>query len=96
MVIVSLSFLSIIPFMPGEPQTFADDLGTVLATVPGAQVAVGHDNMIMNGQTGLIVQYDRSNPVSVSVFKALVKAGLHPTEGPSAPGSVVYIKVAPP
>lgn len=88
--------VSIIPFLPGEPQAFADELAAALNAVPGAQVAVGHGNMIVNGQQGLIVQYDHSNPVSASVFNALAKAGLNPISGPPADGPVVYIKVAPP
>jgi hypothetical protein len=87
--------VSIIPFMPGEPQRFADELAASFSAVPEAQVAIGHDNMIMNGQEGLIVQYDHTNPVSASVFNALVTAGLNPIDGPPAPGPVVFIKVAP-
>ena len=75
---------------------FASDLGAAFAAVPGVQVAVGHGNFIMNGQTGLIVQYDHSSRVSKSVFEALVKAGLHPIDGPATPGTpIVFIKVAP-
>jgi hypothetical protein len=89
------AIISIIPFMPGEIQRFADDLGAAFSAVPGVQVAVGRGNIIMNGQTGLIVQYDHSNPVSASVFNALAKAGFHPLDGPSTPAtSVVFIKVA--
>jgi TIR domain len=85
----------IIPFMPGGLEKFADALAAALATVPGAEVGVGRGNMIMNGQEGLIVQYDHSNSVSASVFEALRKAGLNPVDGPPAPGPVVFIKVAP-
>lgn len=88
--------VSIIPFLPGEPETFARELGSAFAAVPGAQAAVSGGNTIENGQTGLIVQYDHSNPVSQSVFNALRKAGFHPTAGAETPGSpVVFIKVAP-
>ena len=86
--------VSIIPYLPGAVEEFADALAGAFEAVPGAQVAVGRGNVIMNGQTGLIVQYDHSNSVAVSVFNALVKAGLKPTEGTEVPGSVVYIKVA--
>jgi hypothetical protein len=62
-------------------EVFADALGNALKLAKDAQVAVGHNNFIMNGQEGLIVQYDHSYPVSVSVFNALVKAGLKPIDG---------------
>jgi hypothetical protein len=89
------AIVSIIPFMPNLEQ-FASDLGAAFAAVPRVQVAVGHGNTIINGQTGLIVQYDHNNPVSASVFNALVKAGLNPIEGAPATGSpIVFIKVAP-
>jgi hypothetical protein len=87
--------VSIIPFMPGEPVRFANALAGALAAVPGAKVEIGLGNMIMNGQEGLIVQYDHSNAVSASVFEALRRAGLSPVDGPAAPGPVVFIKVAP-
>jgi len=92
---LSGAIVSIIPFMPNlEP--FASALGNAFAAVPGVQVAVGHGNFIMNGQVGLIVQYDHANPVSASVFNALVKAGLNPIDGPATPDtSIVFIKVAP-
>jgi hypothetical protein len=57
-------------------EKLANTLGAALAKVPGVQVAVGHGNMIMNGQTDLIVAYDHGNPVSASVFNALVRRGL--------------------
>lgn len=89
------AIISIIPFMPNL-ERFASDLGAVFATVPGVQVAVGHGNLIMNGQTGLIVQFDHKNPTSASVFAALSKAGLNPIDGPATPGTpIVFIKVAP-
>jgi hypothetical protein len=87
--------VSIIPFMPGESESFANALAGALSAVPGAQIAVGRGNTIMNGQTGLIVQYDHSNPISASVFEALRRAGLNPIDGPDTPGPVVFIKVAP-
>lgn len=88
------AIVSIIPFMPNlEP--FALELGRAFASVPGVQVSVGHGSMIMNGQTGVIVQYDHTNPVSASVFDALQKAGLHPVSGPAVPGTpIVFIKIA--
>jgi hypothetical protein len=85
--------ISIIPFVTSlEP--FANELASAFEAVPGAQVVVGRGNMITNGQNGLIVQYDHTNQVSVSVFNALVKAGLSPIDGTPVSGSVVYIKVA--
>ena len=90
------AIVSIIPFMQSL-ESFADQLGAAFAGVPGVQVAVGHGNMIMNGQTGLIVQFDHENPASRSVFEALQKAGLDPVAGPPTPGTpIVFIKVAPP
>lgn len=90
------AIVSIIPFLPGEPQNFANELGAAFSAAPGVQVAVGNDNFIMNGQRGLIVQYDHNNPVSTSVFDALTRARLNPIEGPATPGtSIVFIKVAP-
>lgn len=89
------AIVSIIPFMPNLEQ-FASDLGAAFEAVPGVQVAVGHGNTIINGQTGLIVQYDHNNPVSASVFNALIKAGLNPIAGaPVTESSIVSIKVAP-
>jgi hypothetical protein len=90
------AIISIIPFMPGEPQNFANQLGEAFSSIAGVQVAVGHDNFIMNGTRGLYVQYDHNNPVSVSVFNALAKAGLNPIDGTPTPGtSIVFVKVAP-
>lgn len=90
------AIVNVIPFMPNL-ERFASDLGSAFAAVPGVQVAVGHGNVIINGQTGLIVQYDHGSRVSKSVFEALVKAGLNPIDGPPTPGTpIAFIKVAPP
>ena len=81
---------------PGVPQRFADEPAAAFLAVPGVHVAVGHGNMIMDGQEGLIVPYDHDNLISASVFDALAKAGLDPIDGPPTPGTpVVFIKVAP-
>jgi hypothetical protein len=88
------AIVSIIPFMP-DLERFATELGNAFNAIAGIQVAVGHGNVIINGQTGLIVQFDHTNPVSASVFEALRQAGLNPIDGPSTPGPVVFIKVAP-
>ena len=89
------AIVSIIPFMPNVDR-FASALGDALRSAPGVQVAVGCCNVITNGQTGLIVQYDHANTASASVFEALQRAGLDPIDEPSAPGSpLVVIRVAP-
>ena len=84
--------IAIISEMLGESDDFARELGRALH-VPNSSISGG--NTMQNGSLGLVVVYDHSNPVSVSVFAALAQAQLEPKDGGDSPGATVFIKVYP-
>jgi hypothetical protein len=92
--ILRLASVSIVPLARGEPTRFAIELAAALKDA-GADVSIVTGNWIHNDQPGLIVFYDHSVPPNASVFLALQRAGLNPTDRniPGAP--IVEIEVGP-
>ncbi len=92
--VLRLATVSIVPLARGEPAEFANELAAALRDA-GADVSIVTGNWIHSGQPGLIVLYDHTVPPNASVFLALERAGLHPTDEniPGAP--VVEIEVGP-
>jgi hypothetical protein len=89
------AIIIIIPLVPGGPQDFAHDLAVAFSSVPDVKVSVETGNLILNGSRGLMVQFDHSNPVSISVFEALQRTGLDPKDLSNISGPEFYLKVAP-
>lgn len=92
--VLRLATVSIVPLASGEPAQFANELAAALRDA-GADVSIVTGNWIHSDQPGLIVFYDHTVPPNASVFLALKRAGLNPTDQniPGAP--VVEIEVGP-
>lgn len=92
--VLRLATVSIVPLASGEPAQFANEIAAALRDA-GADVSIVTGNWIHNDQPGLIVFYDHSVPPNASVFLALQRAGLNPTDQniPGAP--IVEIEVGP-
>jgi hypothetical protein len=92
--VLRLATVSIVPLARGEPTQFANALAAALRDA-GADVSIVASNWIHSDQPGLIVLYDHTVPPNASVFLALQRAGLNPTDEniPGAP--VVEIEVGP-
>ncbi len=92
--VLRLASVSIVPLASGEPTQFAIELAGALRDA-GADVSIVTGHWIRSGQPGLTVFYDHSVPPNASVFLALQRAGLNPTDQniPGAP--VVEIEVGP-
>lgn len=92
--VLRLATVSIVPLARGEPAQFANALAAALRDA-GADVSIVASNWIHSDQLGLIVLYDHTVPPNASVFLALQRAGLNPTDEniPGAP--VVEIEVGP-
>lgn len=90
--------VALMPLIRGEPNAFAHELADAL-TLAGARVdpLPGETtNMIMNGQTGILLQYDHADPGSAQIFVALQRAGLNPVDISDLPNEkIALIKVGP-
>lgn len=92
--VLRLATVSIVPLASGEPTQFAIELAGALKDA-GADVSMASGHWIHNDQPGLIVFYDHTIPPNASVFLALQRAGLHPTDQDIPGAPVVEIEVGP-
>jgi hypothetical protein len=92
--VLRLATVSIVPLARGEPAQFANELAAALRDA-GADVSIVTGNWIHSDQMGLIVMYDHTVPPNASVFLALQRAGLNPTDQDIPGAPVVTIEVGP-
>jgi hypothetical protein len=92
--VLRLATVSIVPLASGEPTQFAIELAGALKEA-GADVSMASGHWIHNDQPGLTVFYDHTIPPNASVFLALQRAGLHPTDQDIPGAPVVEIEVGP-
>jgi hypothetical protein len=92
--VLRLATVSIVPLKRGEPTRFAIELAAALRDA-GADVSIVTGNWIHSDQAGLIVLYDHTIPPNASVFLALQRAGLNPTDQDIPGAPVVEIEVGP-
>jgi hypothetical protein len=92
--VLRLASVSIVPLAHGEPVRFANELAAALRDA-GADVSIVTGNWIHSDQSGLIVMYDHTVPPNASVFLALQRAGLDPTDQDIPGAPVVEIEVGP-
>jgi hypothetical protein len=92
--VLRLATVSIVPLARGEPTQFANVLAAALRDA-GADVSIVTGSWIHSDQSGLIVFYDHTIPPNASVFLALQRAGLNPTDQDIPGAPVVEIEVGP-
>jgi hypothetical protein len=92
--VLRMAIVSIVEPARGEPARFANELAAALRDA-GADVSMVASNWIHSDQPGLTVLYDHSVPPNASVFFALQRAGLNPTDQDIPGAPVVEIEVGP-